>query len=65
MTIIVTSKRYNTRMRIADKPLKTHVTTVRFDSELWKQLENYAASNDMSVAAVIRREVRNLLNRSN
>ena len=52
-------------MRIADKPLKNHVTTVRFDSQLWKQLENYAASNDMSVAAVIRREVRNLLNRSN
>ncbi len=52
-------------MKIADKPLKTHVTTIRFDNKLWEKLEDYAAQNDMSVAAVVRREVRNLLNSSN
>ena len=52
-------------MRIAKKLLKKHVTTIRFDNKLWDRLEDYAAQNDMSVAAVIRREVRNLLNRSN
>ena len=48
-------------MRIADKPLKTHVSTVRFDNKLWNLLEDYAARNDMSIAAVIRKSVRNLL----
>ena len=48
-------------MKIANKPLKTHVTTIRFDNKLWDKLEDYAARNDMSIASVIRREVRSLL----